>query len=302
MKRNRLLAAVLLCWTALFTAAGAQTPMDDARALMAEGRYLDAARVLETVVGAEPVNAAAWNILGAANNYGENYRRANEAAERAVELAPDTPRFRFNRALTRWEVGNFEGALADHDFVLARDPRAANALTERGAVLAALGRFDEAEASWAASLAADPNYIWAHFYRGQAQMAQGRYAEAAASFTLVLEREDFYPARLWSWVAHRRASLSAPDLGSQDAWPGAIGAHLRGDISARALERAAHAARLNIDDRRLVSALYFIAQKALAEGRPSAARRALRRIRALDTPALPERVAADWEFARLGRP
>lgn len=266
---------------------------------MSAGRFADAAIVLERVVAATPEDAAAWNMLGAANNYGENYRRANEAAERAVELAPDVVRYRFNRALTRWEVGNFEGALADHDFVLSREPAAAHALTERGAVLSALGRYEEAEASWAASLAADPNYIWAHYYRGQALMAQGRYADAASSFSRVLEREDFYPARLWSWVAHRRAGLAAAELPAQENWPGAIGAYLRGELSARGLERTARQARLEIDDRRLVSALYFIAQRSLADGRPNAARRALRRALALDVPDLPERKAAAAELARL---
>lgn len=292
----RIVALVLLAFP---PAAAAQAPMDEARAHMAAGRFLDAAIVLEVVVAAEPENAAAWNMLGAANNYGESYRRANEAAERAVELAPEIVRYRFNRALTRWEVGNFEGALADHDFVLSHEPAAAHALTERGAVLAALVRYEEAEASWSASLEADPNYIWAHYYRGQALIAQGRYAEAAPSFSHVLEREDFYPARLWSWVAHRRAGLAASDLPPQEGWPGAIGAYLRGELSAHALERAARAARLEIDDRRLVSALYFIAQRSLTEGKPHAARRALRRALALAVPDFPERRAAEAELARL---
>jgi tetratricopeptide (TPR) repeat protein len=292
--------AAFALWMLAYT-AHAQTPLDHARALMGQGQFAEAARTLETVVAAEPNNAAAWNMLGAASNYGESYRRANEAAERAVELDPENVRYYFNRALTRWEVGRFEEALADHEYVLSREPNAAHALTERGATLAALGRYDEARASWTAALAADPNYVWTHYYRGQAAMAQGRYADAAAAFATVLEREDFYAARLWLWAAQSRAGMPVSDVPTQRAWPGPIGSHLRGDISRRALERAARDARLEIDQRRLVSALYFSAQRLLAEGQARSARAILRRALALETPSFPERSAAAYELERLER-
>lgn len=294
-----MLALAALC---LAPAAFAQAPMGEARAFMERGRFAEAAVVLERVVVAEPENAAAWNMLGAANNYGESYRRANEAAERAVVLDPANVQYRFNRALTRWELGRFGDALADHDYVLTQQPHAAYALTERGATLAALGRYEEAEASWASSIAADPNYVWAHYYRGQAAMAEGRYAEAESAFATVLQREDFYPARLWLWVAQRRAGLSASGPPEQQAWPGAIGAHMRDEISRTELERAAANARLDIDDRRLVSALYFSAQRSLAEGNPGAARLALRDALALGTPSFPERAAAAYELRQLDLP
>jgi tetratricopeptide (TPR) repeat protein len=285
--------------SALALTASGQTPLDDARSLMGEGRYREAAALMEPVVVSEPDNAAAWNALSAANNYGENYVRANEAAERSVALDPGNLNYRFNRALTRWEVGRFEDALADYDFILAQRPASANALTERGAALAALGRFDEAEASWRASLQADAGYVWAHYYRGQAAMARGRFADAARDFAQVLEKEDFYPARLWSWAAHRRASLAPPELPRDASWPGPIGAYLRGEIDAGALELAARQHRLEIDDRRMVAALFFIAQKELARGQPAAARDVLDRALALKTPLLPERMAARMESERL---
>lgn len=281
--------------------SAAATALDTGRKLIAEGRYADAAALLERVVTSEPANAAAWNALGAASNYSENYTRANEAAEQAAALDPANISFRFNRALTRWETGRFDDALADYDFILAARPDSANALTERGAALSALGRFEEAEASWSASLKADPAYVWAHYYRGQAAMAQGRHADAAAEFSRVLARENFYPARLWSWIAHRRAGLSPPDLPTDQSWPGQIGAYLRGDINSAALEGAAKQMRLAIDDRRMASALYFIAQKQLADGREAEARGTLDRALALVVPAHPERVAARMEASRQDR-
>ncbi len=307
--------AILLTFAAasLFGAAMAQPgpglPADEkpasaialeaGRKLIAEGRYNEAATLLESVVASEPVNAAAWDALGAASNYAENFVRANEAAEQAVALDPASLAFRFNRALTRWETGRFDGALADYDHILAARPGSASALTERGAALSALGRFEEAEASWAASLKADPGYVWAHYYRGQAAMAHGRHAEAATEFNTVLAREDFYPARLWSWIAHRLAGLTPPDLPPDTSWPGRIGAYLRGDLDSATLEAAAQQLRLGIDDRRLASAFYFIAQKQLADGQTVEARVALDRALALAVPSHPERVAAGMEALRL---
>jgi tetratricopeptide (TPR) repeat protein len=290
---------VLLLGSVVSLNAFGQMPLDEVRSPMSEGRYREAAALLEPVVASEPDNAVAWNALSSASNYGENYVRANEAAERAVALEPANLAYRFNRALTRWEAGRFQDALADYDWVLAQRPGSANALTERGATLAALGRFDEAEASWRASLETDPNYAWAHYYRGQAAMAHGRYADAAHDFGRVLEKENFYPARLWSWAAHRRAGLAPPELPRDTSWPGQIGAYLRGDMDAAALESAARQNRLDVDDRRMVAALYFIAQREISEGRPAAARAALDRVLALETPLLPERMAALMERERL---
>lgn len=300
MSVGRISRRAVVLFIASAPLASAQTSLEAARTLIGEGRYRKAAALLESVVAAEPENAAAWHELGAANNYGENYRRANEAAERAVALSPDDLRYRFGRALTRWEVGDFGGALEDHDVFLAREPSAAHALTERGAALAALGRFDEADASWARSLEAHPDYVWAHYYRGQALMVRGRHGEAAADFARVLTREDFYPAHLWNWAAHRRAGLVAVELPPHDAWPGPIGSHLRGDMSADELELAAQEARLEIDERRLVSARFFAAQRLLAQGDVETARATLTRALAPATPNLPERAAASEELARLG--
>lgn len=292
---RKLLAALAFA----FAATAHADPLSEGRRLMGEGRLGEAIEVLGRVTLAEPDNAAAWNALGSALNQTERYDEALVAAEKAVTLDPSFAH-RFNRGLVNWEHGRFAEALRDHDAALAARPGFAPALTERGAALAALGRIEEAKASWSEALAADPAYIWSRYYRGVAAVVAGDFAAAAADLDAVAAKESLASVRLWQWVAHRRAGRAAPELDLAAEWPGPVGQFLQGRLSAGELLAEARRERPAGDDRRVASALYFIGQKHLADGRTGEARAAFREALAIDAPRHSERAGAEAELQRLG--
>lgn len=293
---KQLLALLVLA----FAGAAHADPLGDGRRLMGEGRLGEAIEALGRATVAEPENAAAWNALGSALNQSERYDEALVAADKAVALDPSFVH-RFNRGLVNWEHGRFAEALSDHDAALAARPGFAPALTERGAALAALGRLEEAKASWSAALAADPAYIWPRYYRGVAAVVAGDFGAAAGDLDAVAAKESLASVQLWRWVAHRRAGRAAPELELSAGWPGPVARFLQGALSATELLAEARRERPAGDDRRVASALYFIGQKHLADGRIEEARDAFRQAIDINAPLHSERAGAQAELQRLER-
>jgi tetratricopeptide (TPR) repeat protein len=98
-----------------------------ARATLASGRPGEAAHAAvrsATLLGATAATLAnAGTILSAADRHDE----ALPLFRRAVALAPDDPRYRFNLAMEQRFVGDFAGAEASCDQVIAADPGHAEA-------------------------------------------------------------------------------------------------------------------------------------------------------------------------------
>jgi tetratricopeptide (TPR) repeat protein len=232
----------------------------------------------------------------------ERYQEALDSLNRAVAINPRAAGARFNRALTRSELGDVAGAVAELDSVIALRPAMAPAWTERGAARALLGRVAEARADWARSLAIDSTYIWPHFYRGQAAFAAGDFAEAAEAFDVVTARESLLSAHLWRLLSYQRLGRRPPTLPAYHGdWPGPIAAYLQGRVDADSLVRTAIALRLPLDDRRLAASLFFIGNLHLARGRTREARQAFERGLALRVPRHAEIVAMEAELGRLNR-
>ena len=232
----------------------------------------------------------------------ERYHEALDSLDRAVAINPRAAGARFNRALTRSELGDIAGAAGELDSVIALRPTLAPAWTERGAARALMGRVAEARADWSRSLALDSTYIWAHYYRGQSAFAEGDFAEAAGAFDVVTARESLLSAHLWRVLSYRRLGRAPPTLPAHEGeWPGPIAGYLTGRIDADSLTRAAIALRLPLDDRRLASSLFFIGNQHLAAGRTSDARQTFERALGIRVPRHAEIVAMEAELARMNR-
>lgn len=230
----------------------------------------------------------------------ERYQEALDSLNRAVAINPRAAGARFNRALTRSELGDVRGAAGELDSVIALRPDFAPAWTERGAARALLGRVAEAREDWSRSLSLDSTYIWPHFYRGQAAFTEGDFAGATRAFDVVTARESLLSAHLWRVMSYRRLGRPAPPLPSYDReWPGPIAAWLDGRTGSDSLLATAIASRLPLDDRRLASALFFIGSQHLVEGRTTLARRIFERGLALAVPRHAEIVAMEAELARM---
>jgi tetratricopeptide (TPR) repeat protein len=281
------------------TATAQQSLVDSARHHLIGGRLLLAANAFRAALRIDSANAPAWNGLGASLNRLEHFDDALVAQDHAVRLDPANAAFRFNRALILAELGRFERALVDLDTALARSPRFVPALTERGAAHAALGNVPRAREDWDRALHLDSTYIWSYYYRGLLEFERGHYAEAASDLARVSAREALPSAHLWSWLAHRRAGLAPPTLPHTIEWPGPILAHVHGEISAARLIDGAQRARLKQDERRLASALFFIAQLQLLDGDRRTATATLNRMLRLEAPSLVEQRVARAELRRL---
>ena len=232
----------------------------------------------------------------------ERYQEALDSLNRAVAINPRAAAARFNRALTRSELGDVAGAAGELDTVIELRPAFAPAWTERGAARALLGRVAEARGDWTRSLALDSTYIWPHYYRGQAAFAEGDFAHAAQSFDIVTARESLLSAHLWGRLSYRRLGRTPPALPRYESeWPGPIATYLDGRIDADSLVAIANAERLPLDDRRLASSLFFIGNQHLAGGRTREARQAFERALSLRVPRHAEIVAMEAELGRMNR-
>ncbi len=125
---------------------------------------------------------AAW----ACNRSGEieSDRRRDDEALKAFELAiqwdPSCWLAIHNRAVSRAQQGNLEGALADFNRALQLNPGLAVAYRNRGELLAATGRTEEAAADYTTALAQLPQDAELYAMRGEAYHRLGQYDEALA--------------------------------------------------------------------------------------------------------------------------
>jgi len=98
-------------------------------------------------VNLPPEAAAAFNAANAAFRDGR-FDEAQDAATRAVQLAPELTIAHVLKARALRHLGDETGARASYDVALATDPTSFDALLERGNVLRGLGEPAEATASY----------------------------------------------------------------------------------------------------------------------------------------------------------
>jgi tetratricopeptide (TPR) repeat protein len=103
--------------------------------------------------------AQAWLMAGRAE-------RALDASSAAVQLAPDNPDLRIDRALAAESLGHWAAAAADLGRALDADPRRPDALVLRGSALRQLGQVAAARADVDRALALDPEDVEALLERG----------------------------------------------------------------------------------------------------------------------------------------
>jgi len=132
---------------------------------------------------------AAW----ACNRSGEieSDQRRDDKALNAFELAiqwdPNCWLALHNRAVSRAQQGDLDGALADFNRTLTLNPGLAVAYRNRGELLAATGRTEEAVADYTTALAQLPDDADLLSMRGEALHRLGQYEAAIADLTHSIE-------------------------------------------------------------------------------------------------------------------
>jgi len=199
----------------------------EADSLMHELRYNEAEALLESLTELDPRLVDAYNQLGTARLYTEDFLGAEEAFLAALALRPDYEAVLASLGIVHRRLGDTDLARADFDAVLALDPRNTNALfnlgemeMEAGNPPAALRYFDRVidlydepaaprfaagvaayemgdfrraydEFEWVA--AATPDFSTVHYYRALMREDQGDTDAALAMYQLALngDPEDF---------------------------------------------------------------------------------------------------------------
>jgi tetratricopeptide (TPR) repeat protein len=140
---------------------------------------------------------AAWacNRSGELESDAHRDDKALNAFELAIQWDPNCWLALHNRAVSRAQQGELDGALGDFNRTLDLNPGLAVAYRNRGELLAALGRTEEAIADYDSALAQMPHDAELHDMRGHALHRFGRYDEAIADFgaAVRLAPEDAAP-------------------------------------------------------------------------------------------------------------
>jgi Flp pilus assembly protein TadD len=195
------------------------------------GDFLRAEQTYHQLVQAEPGNALAWSLLGAAcaaqGKLGEatasfqqavrvkpdyleaynnlailltNQGRPDEAVavlEQALRLLPDAAETHHHLALAHAARGRFDDALGAYREALRLRPDFADAHNNLGTLLMNHGRLDEAEAAFQQALALRPGFVEALSNRGNTRGLRGDYDGAIADLRQALAwRPDFAPAHV----------------------------------------------------------------------------------------------------------
>src|SRR5579872_82596 len=157
-----------------------------ALALEGTGDDARAANELRDAIARDPGFLAAYANLISVNLRRGDVAGARAAADRFVQLAPDSARALYSRGLVALRAGDTVTAQADFRKLLDKNPAYAPAHYDMALIELRAGRFEIAERELNAALAAAPDYPRARFALGIVLLREGRRDDARVAFDQVL--------------------------------------------------------------------------------------------------------------------
>ena len=120
-----------------------------------------------------------WRIADQVTGEAAGYQRAEAAANKAIELAPDSPEGYWARGQLR-DTYYFDwlGAWTDLEKALLLDPKYVHALVDKGLLLATLGRVADGIVQLRQAVALDPLSVLAHRRLAWLLMHAGEFSQA----------------------------------------------------------------------------------------------------------------------------
>jgi tetratricopeptide (TPR) repeat protein len=88
---------------------------------------------------------------------------------------------------SKYQKGDYTGAMADFNKVLQLDPRSAKALSNRGMCQAGLKQYDKALVDYAKAIDIDPRHTYAFVGRGDICLARRQFEDAITSYAKAIE-------------------------------------------------------------------------------------------------------------------
>lgn len=217
-------------------------------ALYAQGRCLEAVRMLDGALRQRPGDAGLWNDRGIMLKALRRFDEALDSYDRAIALFPGHWEAHYNKSAALSLLSRPEDALAGYDRVLALKPDFAAAWNNRGSVLLELGRAEEALASYDRAIALLPSYAEAFGNRAAALTRLGRDHDALASADAAIGMQasvaEFHDHRGTALANLHRPQEALPSYDRAIALkPGFAGAYSNRSSALLDLKRAEEALR-----------------------------------------------------------
>jgi serine/threonine protein kinase/Flp pilus assembly protein TadD len=176
-----------------------------------QGKYSEAAPLLEKATRNDPQALWAWFLLG--RSYDGLGRDADAVAcySTCLALRPDAHQVWFNRALAQLRRAHFKDALADFDRAIELRPGVADAYFNRGLARKELGDLAGAEADFTAALEHGSDITRVYFVRAEIRERRNNKAGADSDRQEGLKRE---PVEESCWTARGYAKLGSDPKGA----------------------------------------------------------------------------------------
>lgn len=151
----------------------------------------------------EDLNDAGLNLMK-----DERYAEALPYFDKLVSHNPDAIPYRFNRAVTLFNLKQYKRALKDYLFLAAADQEEPEYVFQIGNIYENLDSLDKADVYYTQAIALEKDYYLYYFKRGTARLKQSQWNTAIADFNRVLELDaDHHNSYHNRGIAYYRAGF-----------------------------------------------------------------------------------------------
>lgn len=206
-RRRPWLAFVLLLPVAAFPSQVTKpSSLDDAEALLGQGKYQEAIRLLAEYVGEQPLEPRGYVLLGRAYSESGQREKAAESLRRAVALAPTSVAAHINLGVQEALLGNSDSAKREFQRVLQLDPAKKEALFNLGKLSYNDGEFARASEYFQRYLLRGPEKsALVYLLRSALKLNDGATAEKTQQKLAELAPQDAaLHAQIACWLAESR--------------------------------------------------------------------------------------------------
>lgn len=154
---------------------------------LAENRYADASKSLESYLHLDPMNARAHLLLGRSYHNQNQTAAAIEQFQKALSLDPALPLAHYHLGFADQSMGNLPAALEQYNLEMGVNPDFPNAHWLAGNIELENGKLPEAEKLFQEAIRLRPQAYEPHYGLARVYAEQKQYGEAQKEFTAALQ-------------------------------------------------------------------------------------------------------------------
>jgi tetratricopeptide (TPR) repeat protein len=163
-----------------------------------------AVEAAEKAVALAPKEANYWNTLGRAYESFHQNDKAIAGFSKAIELDPKFDPPWINRAQLQSSLGKFDKAIADYSKVIELEPKNVWVLGNRADTYSQLKQWDKAIADYSKAIKLEPKNVWALSNRGDSYSQLKQFDKAITDYSKAIELD---PKNVWR-LGHRADTYS----------------------------------------------------------------------------------------------